>query len=91
MVLPAFGEKNLAKRLEENNKNLVGCLDRSNRERKSVWNFWKVFEHVKTKVFKKLYIWISIDWKIGSIDRKCFDWSNINRASIETDRSWPKF
>ena len=50
MVLPAIGEKNLAKRSEENDKNLVGCLDQSNRERKSVWNFWKVIEHVKTKV-----------------------------------------
>ena len=41
MVLLAFGEKNLAKRSEENNKKLVGCLDRSNRERKSFEKFEK--------------------------------------------------
>ena len=40
MVLPALGEKNLAKRSEENNKKLVGCLDRSNRERKSLKSVW---------------------------------------------------
>ena len=36
-------------------------------------------------------MWFSIDQKLGSIDRKCFDWSSLNRASIETDRGWPKF
>ena len=41
MVLPALGEKNLAKRSEENDKKLVGCLDRSNRKRESFERFEK--------------------------------------------------
>ena len=41
--------------------------------------------------FLKNSIRFSIDRKLGSIDRKCFDWSSINRASIETNRGWPKF
>ena len=53
MVLLALGEKNLAKRSEENDKKLVGCLNRSNRERKSFEKFEKVFEHMKNKGFKK--------------------------------------
>ena len=32
-VLPALKEKNVAKILEENDKNLIWTLDRSNRER----------------------------------------------------------
>ena len=48
------------------------------------------FEHVKIR-FEKLFIQFSIDQKLGSIDRKCFDWTSINWASIETDRGWPKF
>ena len=65
MVLPAFGEKN--------DKNLVGCLDWSNRERKSVWNFWKVFEHMKTKVLKKL--------SIQSIENASIDPTSIEHRS----------
>ena len=91
MVLPALGEKNLAKRSEENNKKLVGCLDRSNRERKSFEKFEKCLNTWKRKVFKKLSIRLSIDRKIGSFDWKCFNWSNINWAPIKTDRGWPKF
>ena len=45
---------------------------------------------MRIKCFKKLSIRFSIDRKLGSINRKCFDWSSINRASIETDRGWPK-
>ena len=41
MVLPALGEKNLAKRSKENDKKLVRCLDRLNRERKSFEKFEK--------------------------------------------------
>ena len=91
MVLLALGEKNLAKRSEENNKKLVGCLDRSNRVRKSFEKFEKCLNMWKRKVFKKLSIRLSIDRKISLIDRKCFDWSNINRALIKTDSGWPKF
>ena len=76
MVLSALGEKNLAKRSEESDKKLVGCLDQSNRERKS---FEKCLNTWKRKVFKKLSIRLSID-------RKCFKWSNINQAPIEINR-----
>ena len=38
-VLPALEEKNLAKRTEENNKNLDWSLDRSDRERKNLKTF----------------------------------------------------
>ena len=41
--------------------------------------------------FEKLFIRFSIDRKLDSIDRKCFDGTDINQASIETDRGWPKF
>ena len=59
--------------------------------RESFENFLKSkFEHVKIR-FEKLFIQFLIDQKLGSIDRKCFDWTSINRASIETDRGWPKF
>ena len=85
MVLPAMGEKNLAKRSEENDKNLVGCLDQSNRERKSVWNFWKVFGHVKTKVLKKI-LYTTFDWS-----KYRFDWSKMlwliqHQSSIDQNR-----
>ena len=40
-VLPALKEKNLAKILKENDKNLLWLLERSKRERKV---FWKSFE-----------------------------------------------
>ena len=75
---------------EKRQKNLIEALIESYRERK----FWKLFErkfeHVKIK-FEKLFIQFSIDRKLGSIDRKCFDWTSINRASIKMDRGWPKF
>ena len=45
---------------------------------------------MKLRFFKKLSIRFSIDRKLGSIDRKCFDWPNINRVSIKTNRSRPK-
>ena len=60
-------------------------------ERESFENFLKSkFEHVKI-IFEKLFIRFSIDRKLGSIDQKCFNWTSINRASIEMDRGWPKF
>ena len=91
-VLQALEEKNLAKRMEENDKKILIRALTDRIERKSVWNFFeKVFEHVRIKCFKKLSIRLSIDQKLGSINRKCFDWSSINRASIKTDKGWPKF
>ena len=85
------GEKPCKKNGRKWKKNLDWSLDWSDRERKCLKTFEKVFEHVRIKCFKKLSIWFSINQKLGSIDRKCFDWSSINRASIETDRDWPKF
>ena len=91
-VLQALEEKNLAKRMEENDKKILIRALTDRIERKSVWNFFeKVFEHVRIKCFKKLSIWFLIDRKLGSIDWKCFDWSSINRESIKTDKGWPKF
>ena len=68
-VLPALKEKNLAKILEENDKNLARSL-RPIEQRENV--FLKSLnseEHVMNKGFKKLSIRFLIDRKIGSIDR----------------------
>ena len=60
-------------------------------ERESFENFLKSkFGHVKIR-FEKLFIRFSIDRKLDSIDRKRSDGTNINQASIETNRGWPKF
>ena len=60
-------------------------LSRIEREKK-LKNFGKSeFEHVKIS-FKKILYTIFDQSKIDSIGWKCFDWSNTNRASIETDR-----
>ena len=50
---------------------LDALTDRIERE-KVFENFWKVFEHVKTKVLKKISIRLSIDRKIGLIDRNLY-------------------
>ena len=78
--------KTLQKFWRKTTKILLGAFDRSNRERKSLKNFEKVYEHVRNSVFKKLPVQFSTDRKLDSIDRKCFDWSNTNRAPIETDK-----
>ena len=65
-------------------------LDRSNREKECLKTFWKVSWPHENQVLKKLSIRFSIDRKLGSIDRKCFNWSNINWASIKINRGWPK-
>ena len=58
-------------------KNLIGSLDRLNERERVLKVFEIVFDHVKTKDLKlkkkKISIWLSIDRKIGLIDRKCFD------------------
>ena len=54
-------------------KILLGAFDRSNRERKNLKTFEKVYEHVRNSVFKKLSIRFSTDRKLDSISRKCFD------------------
>ena len=87
-VLPALGEKNLAKRMVENDKKngLEPWPSRIERERKS----WKTFEKVSLNtwksVLKKFSTRFLIDRKTNSIGRKCFDWSNTNRAPIETNK-----
>ena len=83
--------KTLQKDRRKTTKKLVGCLDRSNRERKSVWNFWKVFKHVKKQGFLKT-LYTTFDWSKYRFDRsKMLRLININRAPIERDRGWPKF
>ena len=60
--------KTLQKDRRKTTKKLVGCLDRSNRERKSVWNFWKVFKHVKKQGFLKT-LYTTFDWSKNRFDR----------------------
>ena len=67
--LLALGEENLAKRTEENEKNLMVSLVRFGEREKSLKNFWKVSLNKSNSVFKKPDSWFSIDWKSVSIDR----------------------
>ena len=84
-VLPALGEKNFAKRVEENDKKLDWSLDRVVWREKKLKTFWKnEFEHVKNSFLKTLYT--IFDWSKIRFNR-----SSINRASIETNRGWSKF
>ena len=53
--------------------------------------FEKVSLNTWNSVFKKFSTRFSIDWKTNSIGPKCFDWSNTNRALIETDRDLQTF
>ena len=70
-VLPVYEDKNIAKESEENDKKLIGSLNRSKREReKSFWKSLKVTKHVKIQGFKKPFMRFSIDWKLYSIDQK---------------------
>ena len=64
-VLPALEEKNLAKELEENDKKLDWSLDRSKRERESVW---KVSWTRETQVFLKNSLYDSRLIENASID-----------------------
>ena len=70
MDLLALGEENLAKDLEENDKNwmILLCWVRE-RERKVEKTFEKVFWTGQTLNFKKPDSWNWIDWKIVSINR----------------------
>ena len=69
-VLPALGDKNLAKISEENDKkSLVEPSQVGERERK-VWKVWKSkFEIVQSDFLKKHDSRVSIDRKTASIDR----------------------
>ena len=90
-VLLALGEKTLQKEWRKMTKKFWLKPWPSRIERESFENFLKSkFEHMKI-IFEKLFIRFLIDRKLGSIDRKCFNWTSINRASIKTDRGWPKF
>ena len=64
-VLSALEEKNLAKELEENDKKLDWSLDRSKRERESVW---KVSWTRETQVFLKNSLYDSRLIENASID-----------------------
>ena len=77
--------------MEENDKKIWLKPWPSRIERESFENFWKVSLNMWKSDLKKLFIRFSIDQKLGLIERKCFDWTSINRASIKTDRGWPKF
>ena len=83
-ILSALEEKNLAKELEENNKKFDLSLDWSNKEWVCLKTFWKGSWTRKNQVFKKTL------YKIFDQSKIRFDWSNINRASIETNKGWPK-
>ena len=82
--------KTLQKEWRKTTKKLIRAWTESYGERKSWKLFGKMSLNTWRTVFSKLSIRFSIDQKLCSIDRKCFDWSSINRASIETNRGWPK-
>ena len=66
-------EKPCKKNGGKRQKNLIEALTESYIERESFENFLKSkFEHEKIR-FEKLFIRFSIDRKLGSFDRKCFD------------------
>ena len=90
-VLPALGEKNLAKRMEENDKKMDWSLDWVVWREKKLKTFEKVSLNTWRTVFKKFSTRFSIDQKIYSIGQKCFDWSNTNWAPIETNRDSQTF
>ena len=88
-VLLALEEKNLAKFLEENDKNLIWTLDWSKREREELFEkVWKWLNTWKTKVLKKLSIRFLINRKLGLINRKSL---SIDPTENETHRAKPKF
>ena len=60
-VLPALGEKNLAKRMEENNKKMDWSLDRVVWKEKKLKTFEKVSLNTWRTVFKKFSTRFSID------------------------------
>ena len=92
MVLSVLEDKNFEENLRENDKKLIGNLDRSKRVRKA---FLKTFEIVKNmweshilKTLKPIF-----DRSKNRFDRlkNIFDRSSINRATIELDRFKPNF
>ena len=70
MDILAYGERNLARNLEENYKKLVGELCPIRREREKFEKFLKKwFKQVKSVFLKKLDSRLSIDRKSILIDR----------------------
>ena len=69
MVLPALREENLAKIEEENDKNVMCCLAKSEREEKLKFFLKKDDLKQSKNCFKKLEIRSSIDRKIDWINR----------------------
>ena len=70
-VLPALGEENLAKRMEENDKKLMlGLVRVGEREREKFEKLLKSeFEQVKIRSFKNLIHNFQLIEILGSIDR----------------------
>ena len=70
-VLPALEEKNVAKILEENDKNFARSLVPIKQRENMFWKSLNSEEHVRNKGFKKkkIFIRFSIDRKISLIDR----------------------
>ena len=69
MVLPALREENLAKIEEENDKNVMCCLAKSEREEKLKNFLKKMFLKQSKNCFKKPEIRSSIDRKTGLVNR----------------------
>ena len=97
MDIPAYGERNLARNQEENDKKICCGALPSREERKSFEKFLKKwFEQVKYEFFKNLILEIQLIETTVSIDRnrqrlhknfKCnFDCSKKQIESIETQR-----
>ena len=96
MDIPAYGEKNLARNLEENDKKFAVEPCRVREKEESLKNFWKrCFEIVKIWLLKKAHLRFSIDRKSVSIDwnkqkfiknfKRIFDWSK-NR--LDQSKIW---
>ena len=77
MDILAWREENLAKSLEENNKNLMWSLVWIGEREKSLRTFEKVSWIIQDLTFKKACSRFLIDWKLVSIDQKT-DWINRN-------------
>ena len=74
MDIPAYGERNLARNLEENDKKILVEPCRVGEREKKFWKSW--FEQVKYDFLKTGFT--SFDWSKIS-----FDWSKQTEASLK--------